>query len=78
MGMGGAGGPPSGGKGPDYGDKKPVWKLGADGQPKMVLVKPGLTDGSVTQMVEGELEPGDQLVTEIQGVAAPTRKVGAF
>lgn len=74
-GSGGPGGP--GGRGRDYGDKKPVYKL-VDGQPKLVLVKPGLTDGSVTQMVEGDLEPGDQLVTEILGVAGPARKTGAF
>ena len=41
----------------DFGDKKPVWKL-VDGQPKMVLVKPGLTDGSSTQMLEGDLAAG--------------------
>ena len=60
-----------------FGDKKPVYKLVND-QPLMVLVKPGLTDGSVTQMLEGPLEPGDQLVTEIQGVVAAPRKTGAF
>lgn len=82
---GGAGGPPGGpsdgppgGNRRDFGDKKPVWKL-VDGKPKMVLIKPGMSDGSVTQMLEGELEPGDQLVTEIQGVATTSnRKVGAF
>ena len=68
----------SGGAGMKFGDKKPVWKL-ADGKPKMVLVKPGLTDGSSTQMIEGDLQPGDQLITEIQGLkAGPTRKIGAF
>lgn len=64
----------------DFGDKKPVWKL-VDGKPKMVLIKPGLTDGSSTQLLEGELEPGDQLVTEIQGLPeAPknARKIGVF
>jgi HlyD family secretion protein len=68
------------GSGPrrDFGDKKPVYKL-VDGRPRMVLVKPGLTDGSSTQMVEGDLQPGDQLVTEIIGApTGPTRKVGAF
>ena len=70
-GSGGAGG------GRQFGDKKPVYKL-VDGVPQMVLVKPGLTDGSTTQMVEGDLEPGDQLITGITGVAAPTRRVGAF
>ena len=63
---------------PDFGDKKPVWKL-EDGKPRMVLVKPGLTDGSATEMVEGELEPGDLLITEISGVAASSqRRVSAF
>jgi hypothetical protein len=40
----------------------------------MVLVKPGLTDGSTTEMVEGDLQPGDQLITEIQGVAKTNRR----
>ncbi|MBA3821885.1 MAG: hypothetical protein H0X17_23580, partial [Deltaproteobacteria bacterium] len=63
---------------PDFGDKKPLWKL-EDGQPTMVLVKPGLSDGSATEMLEGDLEPGDQLITEISGVAAaPNRRVSAF
>jgi HlyD family secretion protein len=81
---GGEGGPGGGGGGSggfgkrDFGDKKPVWKL-VDGRPHMVLVKPGLSDGSSTQLVEGDLQPGDQLITEIIGApAAPTRKVGAF
>ncbi|MBA3459872.1 MAG: efflux RND transporter periplasmic adaptor subunit [Deltaproteobacteria bacterium] len=75
---GGGGGPRGGGGGRrDFGDRKPVWKL-VDDQPKMVLIKPGLTDGSTTQLVEGELEPGDLLITEVQGVAAPARKTGAF
>jgi HlyD family secretion protein len=81
----GSGGKPDGvsnasgmsGKGPDFGDKKPVYKL-VDGKPKMVLIKPGMTDGSSTQMLEGDLQPGDQLITEVQGLPAQTRKVGAF
>jgi len=86
-GMGGAGGGPrpdgasgaSGQGGPkrDYGDRKPVWKL-EGGVPKMVLVKPGLTDGSTTQMVEGDLKPGDQLITEITGASGPGRKLSPF
>jgi HlyD family secretion protein len=62
----------------DFGDKKPVYKL-VNGRPKMILIKPGLTDGSSTQMLEGDLEAGDQLVTEIIGApTGPARKVGAF
>ena len=62
----------------DFGDKKPIYKL-VDGKPKMVLIKPGLTDGSSTQMVEGDLAAGDLLITEIIGApTGPTRKIGAF
>jgi HlyD family secretion protein len=74
-GMPGAGGP--GGQ-RDLGDKKRVFKL-VDGRPRPVLIKPGLTDGSSTEMVEGDLQPGDELITDIQGVpTGPTRKLGAF
>jgi HlyD family secretion protein len=81
----GSGGPSAGGMKmgadgrPDFGDKKPVWKL-VDGRPKMVLIKPGLTDGSMTQLIEGEIEPGDTLITDVQGLptSQPGRKVGAF
>ncbi len=67
-----------GGRMRDFGDKKPVWKL-VDGKPQMVLVKPGLTDGSATEMLEGDLQPGDELITEITGVKASTqRRTGAF
>ena len=48
-------------------------------RPIPVLIKPGLTDGSSTQMLEGDLQPGDQLVTEIIGApTGPSRRVGAF
>jgi HlyD family secretion protein len=82
----GSGGPRTGGpfagakmgpNGPDFGDKKPLWKL-VDGKPKMVLVKPGLTDGSSTQLLEGDVAPGDQLITEVAGVPTTPRKIGAF
>ncbi|HEX3760777.1 MAG TPA: efflux RND transporter periplasmic adaptor subunit [Kofleriaceae bacterium] len=74
-GRGGSGGP----GGPrDLGDKKRLFKL-VDGRPHMVLIKPGLTDGSSTEMIEGDLKPGDELITDIIGVpTGPTRKLGAF
>jgi HlyD family secretion protein len=60
------------------GDRKPLWKL-VDGKPQMTFVKTGLTDGSTTQMLEGDLQPGDQLITEVQGLKITTRRrVGAF
>lgn len=79
-GAGGSGAPGGGPGGPgrNFGDKKPVYKL-VDGKPKMVLIKPGLTDGSATEMVEGDLQPGDELITEISGVKTTSmRRTGAF
>ncbi|HEY6036089.1 MAG TPA: efflux RND transporter periplasmic adaptor subunit [Kofleriaceae bacterium] len=70
MGMGGSGGK----RDPD---RKMLFKL-VDGKPKMVFVKLGLTDGSSTQLTDGEVEAGDQLITEIQGLPAQQRKMGAF
>jgi HlyD family secretion protein len=78
-GEGGSGGPggPGGGGRQMAPDRKQLWKL-VDGKPKMVFVKIGLTDGSSTQLVEGDLKEGDQLITEIQGLPEPKRKMGAF
>ena len=60
------------------GDRKPLWKL-VDGKPKMVYVKLGLTDGSSTQLLDGDIHPGDQLITEIQGLPTQQRRpMGAF
>ena len=54
-----------------------TWKL-VDGAPKPVFVKLGLTDGSSTQLIDGDLQPNDLLITEVQGLPTTTRKVGAF
>ena len=37
-----------------------------------------LADGSTTQLIGDELQPGDQLVNEIQGLKTDQRKMGAF
>lgn len=74
MGAVGGGG---GGRPGRMGDRKMVWKL-ENGKPRPVMIKPGLTDGSSTQLVEGELKPNDLLITEVTGLPAATRKVGAF
>jgi HlyD family secretion protein len=55
--------------------RKTVWKLD-NGKAHPVRVKVGLTDGSRTQLVEGELQPGDQLITTISG-APPSSAPGA-
>jgi HlyD family secretion protein len=82
---GGSGG--SGGSGgPNGGSGKPrtptpgralLWRL-VDGAPKPTPVKLGLSDGTATQVLEGEIAPGDLLITEVSGLPAPKRKVGAF
>lgn len=62
------------------GERQAVWKL-EDGKPKMVLIRPGLSDGAATQMIEGELKPADLLITEIRGLEAkvdPRRRTSAF
>lgn len=60
------------------GDRKPLWKL-VDNKPRMVMVKTGLSDGTSTQLLEGDVKPGDQLITEIQGLPVQTRgRTGAF
>jgi HlyD family secretion protein len=60
-------------------ERQAVWKL-ENGKPKMVMIRPGLSDGSATQMLEGELRPADLLITEIRGLpsASSPRKVSAF
>lgn len=67
----------AGGAKKESSDRKAVWKL-VDGKPVMTVVKLGLTDGSSTQLVEGNVQPGDQLITEIQGLPVSQRRTGAF
>ncbi|MBI5495295.1 MAG: efflux RND transporter periplasmic adaptor subunit [Deltaproteobacteria bacterium] len=45
-------------------DKRTVWVL-RDGTPVAVPVKVGITDGTTTELVEGEVHEGDKLVTDI-------------
>jgi HlyD family secretion protein len=71
------GGSPGGGGKTKDPDRKMLFKL-VDGKPKMVFAKLGLTDGSSTQLLEGDIDAGDQLITEVQGLPAQQRKVGAF
>lgn len=88
----GAGGPPGGGPsggGPSGGgggraqggggaaDRVMLWKL-VDGKPQPARVKTGLTDGSTTQLVDGDIKEGDLLITEVTGVPKARRKMGAF
>ena len=53
-----------------------VW-LEANGQLKSVRVRMGITDGTYTELLSGELQPGQELVTAVvtpaQAAAAATR-----
>jgi HlyD family secretion protein len=51
------------------GQTRRVWVLGADGKPEPRRIKIGLSDGSSTEVVEGELREGDVVITG-QNVAA--------
>lgn len=53
------------GAGPLRGAERSVWVL-RDGRPVQVPVALGISDGSVTELVDGEVKPGDALVTDAQ------------
>jgi HlyD family secretion protein len=61
--MPGAGGRRRPDAGGEPGDRRTVWVLRA-GQPVPVPIKTGITDGTVTQVVQGELHEGDDILTE--------------
>jgi HlyD family secretion protein len=45
------------------GQTRRVWVMGADGKPQSRRIKIGLSDGSSTEVVEGDLHEGDVVVT---------------
>jgi HlyD family secretion protein len=45
------------------GQVRRVWVMGADGKPQPRRIRVGLSDGSATEVVEGELREGDVVVT---------------
>jgi len=42
-----------------------VWVLGADGKPKGVRVRIGITDGAVTEVIRGQLKSGQQVIVGV-------------
>jgi HlyD family secretion protein len=55
------------------GQTRVVWVLGADGTPQSRRIKVGLTDGASTEVVEGDLQEGEMVVTgqTLAGAAKP-------
>ena len=45
------------------GQTRRVWVVGADGKPQPRRIKVGLSDGASTEIVEGELNEGDMVIT---------------
>ena len=51
-----------------------VWIPGPDGQPKAVEVRTGLTDGTSTEIAEGPLKEGDQVILGLGDSAGAQKK----
>ncbi len=56
----------SGGSGADHSDMKTVWVL-SGGKPRPVSIRPGITDGTLTEVAEGQLQEGDAVITSVTG-----------
>jgi len=46
-------------------DQRTVWVLPALGDPKPVRIRTGISDGTLTEVVDGDLHAGDALITEM-------------
>ncbi|MGL5097872.1 MAG: efflux RND transporter periplasmic adaptor subunit [Planctomycetia bacterium] len=54
-----------------YGDELPpvsadqarLWRVGPDGLPTSAVVRVGITNGEITEILEGELKDGDEIIT---------------
>ncbi|MBN2264832.1 MAG: efflux RND transporter periplasmic adaptor subunit [Candidatus Aminicenantes bacterium] len=53
-----------------------VWMMGEDGKLKMVFVRTGVADTAFTEIVRGELEEGDLVLTGTQSGIAPAASAG--
>jgi HlyD family secretion protein len=70
-GTGGGGFP----RGPDGADRRTVWVM-RGGEPTPVSIRVGLSDGSFTELVEGDLKEGDTVITDATGGAQPPQPQG--
>jgi len=71
---GGAGGPGGGrahsGRGEGPTDRRSAWVL-RDGKPQMVSLRVGLSDGNLTEVIEGDLREGEPVVIDASVPDAP-------
>jgi HlyD family secretion protein len=54
------------------GQKRIVWVLGADNKPQSRVVRLGITDGTATEVIDGELKEGETIIVG-QNVPAEDR-----
>jgi len=57
---------PSGKRG-RKGNGKTVWKVSEPGEPVPVRIVPGVTDGNVTEIVEGDIQEKEKVIVGIEG-----------
>jgi len=73
----GASGRPEAARGPETPDRRTVWVL-KEGKPAPVRVRTGISDGSATEVLEGDLQAGSEVVTDSvgppSGMAAAMRR----
>ncbi|MGD0523866.1 MAG: efflux RND transporter periplasmic adaptor subunit [Polyangiaceae bacterium] len=63
---------------PPVKEAKTVWVVRGGGTPQMVTVHTGLTDGTVTEILDGDLKEGDQVVVDSTGPdGSPSATPGA-
>jgi HlyD family secretion protein len=53
----------------DEPDQRTVWVLPALGDPRAVRIRTGISDGTLTEIIEGDLHAGDALITEMSSGA---------
>jgi len=65
----------SAGAAPALGGGNPgrVWILDADGKPKAVLLTLGISDGTATEVLRGDLTDGQEIITGVGGGAQQNR-----
>ncbi|MDD5224905.1 MAG: efflux RND transporter periplasmic adaptor subunit [bacterium] len=56
-------------------DHRTVW-VDNGGTPRPIPIKTGITDGSLTEIVEGELKEGDKLITDATSSTSTTKSTG--
>jgi HlyD family secretion protein len=52
-----------------------MWVL-REGKPQQVPIRTGVSDGSLTEVVEGDLHEGDLLITDMSGGTSAGQQTG--